>query len=452
MKRRFLLAAVLCLFLTACGTDAIPAQQTTDQITEQTAPATSICRATIMEINGNTLTVTPVEGSWELSSSDKFFLSAQHLDESVTPTVGMTLEITYDGSILETYPASFSGIETVSVIDEAPTVDVTDTHIPSKGALMNDLAYEIATGDSYDTQYKERGYYTNVVNNKCQYIICSGECSTGGYGIEITGIDTLDSGKVIITVEETAPAPDEVVTAALTYPNCSITFSYEPPSGVKIQDALGIEYECLDNHSPSIDDMKSSQRAELRRAIMVDGTLYLDTGYVSSVMRCGNLDGNIEKIIDSSEIPDEDGEANFNAEGWQRGYEEGTLDVLIDNEFCIFGEYGTEKAKERYIPQGVMQFMAIVDEVTDDGYVIVKADTQSERFPKIRKDVRCRLSIEAYDPGIYTDKLVPGNVVIVACKGIFEGEDSVTITDVYSFSPVGSSPCQTVDDNISSGE
>ena len=91
---------------------------------------------------------------------------------------------------------------------------------------MNDLAYEIATGDSYDTQYKERGYYTNVVNNKRQYIICSGERSTGGYGIEITGIDTLDSGKVIITVEETAPAPDEVVTEALTYPNCSITFSY----------------------------------------------------------------------------------------------------------------------------------------------------------------------------------------------------------------------------------
>lgn len=343
MKRRFLLAAVLCLSLTACGTDATPAQQ--------------------------------------------------------------------------------------------PTV-----------------AYEIATGDSYDTQYKERGYYTNVVNNKRQYIICSGERSTGGYGIEITGIDTLDSGKVIITVEETAPAPDEVVTEALTYPNCSITFSYEPPSGVKIQDASGIEYECLGNHSPSIDDMKSSQRAELRRAIMVDGTLYLDTGYVSSVMRCGNLDGNIEKIIDSSEIPDEDGEANFNAEGWQRGYEDGTLDVLIDNEFSIFGEYGTEKAKEGYIPQGVMQFMATVDEVTDDGYVIVKADAQSERFPKIRKDVRYRLSIEAYDPGIYTDKLVPGNVVIVICKSNFEGEDPVMITDVYSFSPVGSSPCQTVDDNISSGE
>ena len=52
--------------------------------------------------------------------------------------------------------------------------------------------------------------------------------------------------------------------------------------------------------------------------------------------------------------------------------------------------------------------------------------------------------MDAYDPGIYTDHLVPGNVVIVVCKGNFEGEDPITITDVYCFSPVGSSPCQLV--------
>ena len=84
-----------------------------------------------------------------------------------------------------------------------------------------------------------------------------------------------------------------------------------------------------------------------------------------------------------------------------------------------------KKAENGYIPEGVMQFMATVDDVTDDGYVIVKTDTQSERFPQIRKDVRYRLSMEAYDPGIYNDKLVPGNVVIVACKGIFEGEGPI---------------------------
>ena len=53
--------------------------------------------------------------------------------------------------------------------------------------------------------------------------------------------------------------------------------------------------------------------------------------------------------------------------------------VLIDNEFCIFAEDG-------YIPEGVMQFTATVDEVTDDNCVIVKTDTPPERFPQIKKD------------------------------------------------------------------
>ncbi len=448
MKHKLLVTAALCLFLTACGTDAgtSPTMQPDQQITEQTATATSTCRAIITEISGNTLTVTPVVDSWELNSSDKFTISAEQLDATITPTIGMTLEITYDGSILETYPASFSGIQKVTVVSEAPIVS--DAPVSSSDTLMNDLEYEIAAGDTYATQYKQQGYYINVVDNKYQYIICSGEHSTGGYGIEIKRIDTLDIGKVIVTVEESSPAPDEVVTEAFTYPNCAITFSYEPPAGIKIQDAKGTEYECLGTLSPSIDDLKSSQRAELRRAIMVDGTMYLDTGYVSSMLRCGNLDGNIEKVISENEIPDEDGEANFSAEGWQRGFEEDTLDVLIDNEFCIFGAYGTEKAKEGYIPQGVMQFLATVDEVTDDGFVIVKTDTQPEHFPQIRKDTRYRISMDSYDPGIYNGDLAPGNVVIVICKGRFEGDDPVTITDVYSFSLVGSNVCQPYDGSV----
>lgn len=245
---------------------------------------------------------------------------------------------------------------------------------------------------------------------------------------------------MIVTVEETAPAPDETVTEAFTYPNYTITFSHEPSDGIKIKNTAGVEFECLGTVTTS--EEKPPQYSLPRRAIMVGGTLYLDTGYVSSLMRCGTLDGNIEKIIEATELPDEDGEANFSAEGWQGGFEKATLDVLIDNEFCIFAEEGSYTAEDGYIPEGVMQFMATVDEVTDDNCVIVKTDTPPERFPQIKKDVGYKLSMDAYDPGIYTDQLVPGNVVIVVCKGNFEGEDPVTIKDVYTFSPVGSSPCQ----------
>ena len=436
MKRIVIIISVLSIFLTSCGTDSVPAQQPTDQVTEQTFPAASVCKATVTEINGNTMLVKPVDDSWELSSADQFSLSASLLDEGVTPAVGMTLEITYDGGVMETYPAQFGNVQKVTVIS-APSI----TPPADKGTLMNDLDYEISNGDSYNSQYKQRGYCIDVVDGKYQYTICSGERSTDGYGIKITSLDCLDCGTMIVTVEETAPSQDEAVTEAFTYPNCAITFSHEPPDGIIIKSPSGTEFECL-GFITSTGNEKPPQYSLPRRAIMVDGTLYLDTGYVSSMMRCGMLDGNIEKVVDSTEMPDEDGEANFSTEGWQGGFEEDTLDVRIGNEFCIFAKQGTKKAENGYIPEGVMQFMATVDDVTDDGYVIVKTDTQSERFPQIRKDVRYRLSMEAYDPGIYTDKLVPGNVVIVVCKGIFEGEDPVTITDVYSFSPVGSSPCQ----------
>ena len=442
MKPRLLITAALFLTLTACGIDSstAPAQQPTEQVTEQTVPAASVCTATVTEITGNTMLVKPVDGSWELSSADQFSLSASLLDEAVTPTLGMTLEITYDGSILEIYPASFSGIQKVTVVSEPSN---TSSPPADKGTLINDLEYEIAKGDSYNSQYKERGYCIDVIGGKYRYTICSGECHTGGYGIKITGLDVLDCGTVIVTVEQSSPAPDVTVTEAFTYPNCTITFSHEPSDGIKIKNTTGVEFECLGTFTVS--EEKSPQYSLPRRAIMVDGTLYLDTGYVSSLMRCGNLDGNIVKVIEATEMPDEDGEANFSAEGWQYGFEKDTIDVQIGNEFCIFAVEGSYTAEDDYIPEGVMQFMATVDEVTDDGFVIVKTDTPSERFPQIKKDVRYRLSMEAYDPGIYNGDLVPGNVLIVACKGNFEGEDPVTITDVYSFSPVGSSPCQNVE-------
>lgn len=255
MKRRLLITAALCVCLTACGTDAniSTAQQPDHQVTEQAAPAASICKVTVMDINGDTLTVKPIDGSWELNSSDKFKISAERLDGGITPTIGMTLEVTYDGSILEVYPSWFSGIQKVAVVSEAPIVS--NTPLSSSGTLMNDLEYEIAAGDSYATQYKQRGYYINDVDNKYQYIICSGEHSTGGYGIEITRIDTLDVGTVIITVEETTPSPDETVTEAFTYPNCSITFSYEPPEGIRIKNSTGTEYESLGHSYAGIDDV-----------------------------------------------------------------------------------------------------------------------------------------------------------------------------------------------------
>ena len=248
MKRIVIIISVFSIFLTSCGTDSVPAQQPTDQVAEQTAPSASVCKATVTEVNGNTMIVKPVDGSSERSSADQFSLSSSLLGEGITPVVGMTLEITYDGGVLETYPAQFGNVQKVTVISES-----SNTLPADKGTLMNDLEYEIVKGDSYNSQYKQRGYCIDVVDNKYQYITCSGERSTGGYGIKIKGLDCLDCGTVIVTVEETAPSQDEAVTEAFTYPNCAITFSHEPPDGIIIKSPSGAEFECLGIHTSTED-------------------------------------------------------------------------------------------------------------------------------------------------------------------------------------------------------
>lgn len=245
MKNKLFMIAALCLSLTACGTAAKPAQQPAEQSTEQTTLAVSVCKATVTAINGTTLIVKPTEGSRESSSASEFSLPLSLLDEGSAATVGMTLEITYDGGIQETYPASFGGIQKVNVLSEpSATLPPPDDN----GTLMNDLEYEISTGDYSDSQYKERGYYCDAADGKYRYTICSGERSTGGYGISIAGLDVSDSGTVTVTVKESAPAPDMVVTEAFTYPNCIITFSHEPADGIVIMSPSGTEFERLGNN------------------------------------------------------------------------------------------------------------------------------------------------------------------------------------------------------------
>lgn len=83
-----------------------------------------------------------------------------------------------------------------------------------------------------------------------------------------------------------------------------------------------------------------NESKELGRIIKVNGTLYYDTGEKSTELRCGMMDGNITKVVKETEIPENNGEANFNgATGYQYG-RENTVEVPINGEWVIF------KAKE----------------------------------------------------------------------------------------------------------
>lgn len=71
--------------------------------------------ATIIESKEKYILVEPTQGSQELKSSDKFSIG---LDENDTTeySVGATVKITYDGAIMETYPAKINTIK-IEIID-----------------------------------------------------------------------------------------------------------------------------------------------------------------------------------------------------------------------------------------------------------------------------------------------------------------------------------------------
>ena len=78
----------------------------------------------ITEIEDHSFLVTPVDGSWELSSSDLFRVPITNMPASPEPQVGDIMEITYDGSILESYPAQFGMVYSIRVISQEKPLEI----------------------------------------------------------------------------------------------------------------------------------------------------------------------------------------------------------------------------------------------------------------------------------------------------------------------------------------
>ena len=185
----------------------------------------------------------------------------------------------------------------------------------------------------------------------------------------------------------------------------------------------------------------------LKPAIMVDGVLYYDTGYNSSLLRCGNLDGEVSGTVSATEFPTKDGQVNFEgAEGWQIGFEEGTVDVFMDNRFRIFASEGTYAKEE--IPAGVGCMMGTVMSIRGDGYFVFRPTSISEQFLHFDSEREYLVPVSAMenDPafpikeGEVNWSLVADGVVMVYCDTFVKEGDPLVLENVYHVFRVGSSP------------
>ncbi len=74
-------------------------------------------RAEVLEVDGECILVSPMEGERELSSADKIYVSFREVEDVPRIEAGDTVEITYSGMLQETYPAVACGVTGIRVIE-----------------------------------------------------------------------------------------------------------------------------------------------------------------------------------------------------------------------------------------------------------------------------------------------------------------------------------------------
>ena len=73
--------------------------------------------ATVLEVHDAYLLVEPAEGAWERSSADKIEVSLQDKTSWPIPQVGDTVNVFYNGELMETYPARVGKVYRVEIVN-----------------------------------------------------------------------------------------------------------------------------------------------------------------------------------------------------------------------------------------------------------------------------------------------------------------------------------------------
>lgn len=81
---------------------------------------------------------------------------------------------------------------------------------------------------------------------------------------------------------------------------------------------------------------KAEEEEPEKRMVMFQDKLYVDTGETSNEPRCGVMDFTLDSSVEKGE-PQENNQTNFGiGYGGQYGMKENTIEVNINNEWCIF--------------------------------------------------------------------------------------------------------------------
>ena len=177
----------------------------------------------------------------------------------------------------------------------------------------------------------------------------------GGYFLvePVVGSWELNSAdKIEIPMKNMSPSPEPVVGDILK---------------IEYDGQLQETYPAKISNPYSISVVEEAETWALIPMVMVNGTLYLDTGYESTIeARCGVMDGEITSQVHGSQRPTIDNQSNFGSGyGYQYGATEGTIEIYMDGEWRIFA---TEEVRQE------IQFPTNEETITYNGKEYKKSE------------------------------------------------------------------------------
>ena len=275
--------------------------------------------ATLIEIHENYYLVEPSVDSTEYKCADRIEIPIRHFPASPEPQVGDTLIITYNGIMQETYPAQIGQIYNARVRQEIPHLSLNDV------IILSQKGYDLSWSDFDNFQYYETGsgLYIRVYEINSRFSL----------GIGGAGSDS-EPMYIYLSVSDDADAR------------------------IDIRDGGVTDFISRYNVDPREESVELWDRIPM---VMVDGQLYLTTGYESTLEgRCGVMDGEITSQVSGSEVPTQNDQSNFGTGyPYQYGATEGTVENYMGGKWWI---YATEEVRTQlqdpdlqpnYTPKGV---------------------------------------------------------------------------------------------------
>ena len=259
--------------------------------------------------------------------------------EVILQPVDETVESGYTATYLTRgMPVKF---DTANVQDEWFKIGVSVQNDSDRGPIAVSVQVEGAEVRIAETPGQGQDYFNAVVLEASSNVIfaeCT-ECESGAISIGsevMVSTDTISSEEVPILTVGDRIRVDYIGDIMETYP-------------LQLQGVISIFW--IDETGEIVTEPAISEDTDTGAMIpmvMINGELYLDTGFESSVeARCGVMDGTIDSAVSGTEKPVKDNQSNFGTDfGYQYGPQEGTIEIYMNESWRIFA---TEEVRQQIL-------------------------------------------------------------------------------------------------------